>query len=366
MNLLDIKRLPDLLTSSDGRKITTSKEWEQIRRPEIVNYFLDEVFGRFPEKPNDLTFEVTDYVPDSLGGNAVRKTVVASFSGPYGSWSFPFWMFVPKRQHPVGALVLICNRSKEENLDITREIKSPFWPVEEIVERGYAAVSFHNESLDTDVDDGFLNGVQRCFTNDRRSDDWAAISAWAWGAMRVMDYLQEDSLIDNNRIAVAGHSRGGKTSLFTGMMDERYKAVFSSCSGCMGSALTRFKDGETVAQINDVFGYWFCDSFKKYNDREFEMPFEQHMLLASIAPRLLYVTSATEDDWADPDAELAAAKLAGDAYALYGIKGLDNKTYPVPDKALHGGNVGYHRRTGEHNLKTFDWNLFMNFVDARW
>lgn len=366
MKLFDPSITPKLLTTLQGKPITTAQEWEDIRRPEIVEMFTDKVFGRLPCKPDNLRFHVEVNDPDALDGAAVLKTVTVSFDGPYGSWSFPFWMFVPQSDQPVGALLLICIGTKDDKLDITRKQKSPSWPVEEIVARGYAAVAFHYESLAPDNADCFANSVHTCFEEQRRSDSWGAIAAWAWGAMRVMDYLQTDPDINKNRVGVVGHSRGAKTALLTGMLDTRFNAVFSNNSGCMGAALTRFKGGESVAQINERFPYWFCDAFRQYDDREREMPFEQHMLLATIAPRLLYVSSATKDEWADPDAELTSVKLAGEVYRLYCMSGIRDSLYPIPDKSYGGAGIGYHRRTGPHGLLISDWMHFIDFLDARW
>ncbi len=261
--------------------------------------------------------------------------------------------------------VLICNRDKQENMDLTRRQRTGFWPVEEIVARGWATCAFHTEDVDTDADDGFVNGVHHVFTPERGPHDWATISAWAWGAIRVMDYLQTDRRIDPGRITLTGQSRGGKTALYAGMWDTRYQAVFSSCSGCVGAALSRFKGGETIRQINEVFPFWFCDSFKKYNDHEFDMPMDQDALLATIAPRLLYVTSATEDAWADPDAELESTKHVAAVYRLYGMEGLPEDCQIIPNIPIHGERVGYHRREGIHDLTAFDWNIFLDFVEQR-
>ena len=346
--------------------MVNSTEWETIRRPEIVRMFTAEVFGKMPDKPDNLTFEVLERDSDALDGKAVLKTVQVNIEGPYDTWRFPFWMFVPKHDQPVGALLLICIGDRHEKLDISRKNKSPSWPVEEIVARGYAAVAFHYESLTPDAPGCFSQGIHRCFEQAHGPDSWGAISAWAWGAMRIMDYLETDPDINRDRIAVVGHSRGGKTALLTGMLDARFKAVFSNNSGCMGASMTRFKGGESVMQINERFPHWFCDNFKKYDNQEYQMPFEQHMFLATIAPRLLYVSSATNDEWADPDAELTAAKLAGEAYRLYCMSGLKDSLYPIPDKSYGGDGIGYHRRTGAHCLKISDWMHFIDFLDMRW
>ncbi len=365
MKALDLDRLPNILTALDGSRIATVSRWESQRRPEITRLFTDEVYGRYPPQPDSLRFEVTHYDPQALGGTAIQKSIKASFSGPLDDFSFPFWMFIPKQEEKCGAFILIFNSAREDSLDITRQVKTGFWPVEEIVSRGYAAVAFRSTDLDTEADDGFVNGVHRCFSKHRGPHDWATIAAWAWGGMRVMDYLVTDEAIDAKRVGIAGHSRGGKTALFCAASDPRFRIVYSCCSGCVGAALSRFKDGESIQQINDVFPYWFCDEFKKYNGREFDMPFDQHMLLAAIAPRLLYVSSATDDDWADPEAEFASTKLAGAAYSLYGLRGIDETAIVRPDEPTHGQSVGYHRRQGDHDLTASDWKLFMDFADSR-
>ncbi len=366
MKLFDPGITPKLLTALDGTPITSQEAWASIRRPEIVEMLTREVYGAAPGRPDNLRFDTVVNDGDALEGKAVLKTVTVSFEGPYGSWSFPFWMFTPKHDQPVGALLLICIGTKEDKLDITRKVKSPAWPVEEIVARGYAAVAFHYESLAPDNTECFSHSVHSCFSQQRSGDSWGAIAAWAWGAMRVMDYLQTDPDINKSRIGVVGHSRGAKTALLTGMLDTRFSAVFSNNSGCMGAAMTRFKGGESVAQINERFPYWFCQNFRKYDDDVLAMPFDQHMFLATIAPRLLYVSSATNDEWADPDAELTAVKLAGEAYRLYCMNGIRDTLYPVPDKSYGGAGIGYHRRTGPHGLQVSDWMHFIDFLDARW
>lgn len=365
MRPIDPNRLPDLLTAEDGRKITSKEEWEAIRRPEIVRFFQEEVFGVCPPKPEKMTFTCVSHDETALEGTAILDTIEIAFEAPKGRYAFQLHMFLPKMENgkPCPAALLICNRDPEENMDLTRKRRTGFWPVEAIVKRGWAACAFFNGQLDTDADDGFQNGVHRFYKDAQEEHDWATIAAWAWGAMRCMDYLTTDPRIDASRITVTGQSRGGKTAMYTGLCDRRFAAYFSSCSGCVGAALSRFKGGETIRQINEVFPFWFCEAFKKYNDREFDMPMDQHGLLACIAPKLLYVTSATEDEWADPDAEYASAQLAGDVYRLYGMQGLPRDAVVEPDRPVWGEGVGYHRRTGIHDLTEFDWMLFLDFVE---
>ncbi len=170
--------------------------------------------------------------------------------------------------------------------------------------------------------------------------------------------------IDKRRIAVAGHSRLGKTALWCAAQDERFAAVFSNDSGCSGAAITRGKVGEQIQNITEVFPYWFCSNYAKYANHEDEMPFDQHQLLACIAPRLLYVASAAEDEWADPYSEYLACVAASTAYQLLGQKGLvlSGQAY-APGLCLQGGSIGYHLRAGTHFLSRDDWQMFISFLD---
>jgi dienelactone hydrolase len=264
--------------------------------------------------------------------------------------------------------MLICNRDRS-NIDPSRKIKSPFWPVERIVERGYVAAAFHNSDLDPDKHDGFKDGVHGIFDpadTKRPPDAWGTIAAWAWGASRAMDYFETDDDIDATRMGVVGHSRGGKTSLWCGAVDERFALVISNESGCTGAALARRKKGESIKAINRGFPHWFCEKYKQYNDREDELPIDQHELIALMAPRLVYVASAAGDGWADPEGEFLSCVHAESVYRLFGLSGLGSASFPTLDHPLNSGHIGYHVRSGKHNLLEYDWNCFMDFADKHW
>ncbi len=264
--------------------------------------------------------------------------------------------------------MLICNRPRT-NIDPTRKIKSPFWPAERIVERGYVAAAFHNSDLDPDKHDGFKDGVHGIFDpadTPRPPDSWGTIAAWAWGASRVMDYFESDDDIDATQMAVVGHSRGGKTSLWCGAQDQRFALVISNESGCTGAALARRRKGESVKQINQGFPHWFCENYKQFNDRVNELPVDQHELIALMAPRLVYVASASADSWTDPEGEFLSCVHAESVYKLFGLRGLGTDKMPKADQPLHNGHIGYHLRVGTHNLLEYDWNCFMDFADKHW
>ncbi|MCS7460769.1 prolyl oligopeptidase family serine peptidase [Paenibacillus doosanensis] len=359
--------LPDPLIGNRGEQIVSPKQWREQRRSEIVELFRQHVYGRCPiGRPRSQSFEVADQSGGWMNGTAVRKKINIRFDGPGGTGVIHLYLFVPITEgKKVPAFLLICNR-EQENMDPDRKVQSPFWPAEDIVSRGYAAAVFHVQDADPDFDDGFRNGVHGIWEAaeaPRPADAWGTIGAWAWGASRVMDYFEADPDIDEARVAVVGHSRGGKTALWCGAQDERFALVVSNDSGCTGAAITRGKQGETVQDINQRFPHWFCENYKGFNGREHDLPVDQHMLLALIAPRLLYVASATEDIWADPASEFLACMHANPVYKLLGFLGFEAEGSPLPEVPIHEGRIGYHLRTGKHDLTRYDWNCFMDFAD---
>lgn len=361
-------RLPDPLTTTNGSKVTTAEMWRQTRRPEILELFRTHVYGRMPVgRPDGLKFETLELAKGVMDGTATRKQVKISYHGPGGEGAIKLVLFVPEQAKPAPCFLLICNRAPT-NIDPTRAIKSPFWPAEEIVARGYAAAAFLNADVDPDRHDGFTNGVHGIFDPPgvkRPPDAWGTIAAWAWGASRVMDYLVTDPDIDGKRVAVIGHSRGGKTALWAGAEDERFAFVISNDSGCGGAALARRRQpkAETIAAINRSFPYWFCENYRRYNDHEDDLPVDQHMLAALIAPRLLCIGSASEDLWADPEGEFLSGLEASRVYQLFGMDGLNADRWPPPDSPRHEGSIGYHLRTGKHGLTEYDWNCYLDFAD---
>ncbi len=361
--------LPELLKTEDGESVETAKAWENVRRPEVLELFRKHVYGRAPVgRPENMTFDVYDVDRTAMDGTATRKQVKITFENRGKSLSVNVVMFVPNdRQGPVPAFLLICNRDRE-NIDPTRKNKVEYWPAEEIVARGYAAVAFFNGEVDPDHFDEFKNGIHGLYDSEKgRSDDsWATLAAWAWGASRVLDYLETDDSIDAKHVGVVGHSRGGKTSLWAGASDERFAMVVSNNSGCGGAALSMRQFGETVGQINRAFPHWFCDNFSKYNENEQNLPVDQHMLIALSAPRLVYVTSSDEDLWADPYGEFLSAKHASPVWKLFGKTGLGAEEMPALNEPIQQGSIGYHIRSGGHGLTLYDWQQFMNFADKHW
>lgn len=325
-------------------------------RDEMLEIMQKEVYGYLPPKPDRLEWTVkNNYIGNFCAGKAAAQYVTLTAYMGEKSFSFPFMAVIPKGEGPHPFFI---------HINFRPNVPDRYMHSEEIVDNGFACLSFCYEDVTKDNGD-FCDGLAGVlYENGERGDtDAGKIAMWAWAAQRVMDYAMEEPRLDKNCAIVCGHSRLGKTALLCGATDERFTFAHSNDSGCSGAAITRGKVGEKVADITKMFPFWFCENYKKYADKESEMPFDQHYLIASVAPRYAYVASAVEDIWADPASEMLACVAASGAYEKQGLTGfVCEDRLPEVGDIYHEGNIGYHLRAGAHYFSREDWNTLTAFV----
>lgn len=388
-------KLPELLLEPNGSVVEDKAAWD-LRRVELLNLFREQVYGRTPGKPDNMRFEVIEEDPSAMGGAATLRRI--AITSEYMSESsvllqdlneradltsesvatvreearrshtFELVLFIPNNREGAVPVFLLMNNREAENMDPTRAMQSDFWPAEALIARGYAIAGFQVAAVAPDDPDYYRTGAISLLEKLPRgsADAWATLAAWAWGASRVMDYFETDELIDATRVAVVGHSRGGKAALWAGAEDERFGLVISNDSGAGGAALGKRVFGETVEALNTNFPHWFTGNFKQYSGNEAELPVDQHALVALIAPRPIYIGSADEDLWADPRGEFLSLAYGSKVYELLGHEAISTSEMPPLDQPLTRGPLGYHIRSGEHNLTLWDWERYMDFADRLW
>jgi pimeloyl-ACP methyl ester carboxylesterase len=356
--------LPDVLKTTANTQVKDKTTWEKQRRPEIIKLFEVNIYGQMPKAFDSIAFFVTNESPTAMGGKAKLKEVVIAVSKNGKTVRINLVLFVPNNVvKPAPAFLLINNRG-QDNTDAARATKSEFWPAEMLIDSGYAIAAFHVSDLAPDDKVTYINGVLQLYPEQLiDSTGMKAIGAWAWGASRVMDYFEKDKDIDSKKVAIVGHSRGGKAALWAAAEDRRFAMCVTNCSGNSGAALARRQFGERINRINTVFPHWFNDNYKKYNNNENSLPVDQHMLIALVAPRPLYATNASKDLWADPTGTFLSLKNAEKVYALYGVKSSLPASPPGINQPVLLSPLAYHNREGEHNLTLYDWGNFIKFAD---
>ncbi|SFC03410.1 hypothetical protein SAMN05421747_103189 [Parapedobacter composti] len=379
--------LPDLLVTQRGQRVTTAEQWERQRRPEILELFAAQMYGRTPTHAIPVRYEVLTENPQALGGKATSRQVKFIFSNGKKTLEALLLLYLPNQvtgKVPVfvgynfkgnHSTTLDTTILYSKNFALVKEPGHPDWergcqtnrwPFDDIIARGYgvATMCYHDIFPDKPglKDHSAVSLFPGYGEGEEAPDEWQAIGAWAWGSSRILDYLATEPRIAMERIAIMGHSRQGKAALWAGAQDTRFKIVISNDSGAGGAALSRRKYGETIAIVSGIKPAWFCPALNQYHGREEAMPFDQHQLIALMAPRPVYVASAEEDRWADPKGEYLSAYHAGPAYALYGLKGLPSAT-PLPVHQPIHNHIGYHIRAGKHDVTDYDWQAFLDFAD---
>ena len=381
--------LPDPLTLEGGGKVTSADTWNKLRRPQLLRLFEENVYGRTPARPKDLSFEVFDTDRAALGGKAIRKQVTIYFSAkkdgpredlliylPAGVSKPPLFLTLnftgnsSVAADPAIRLAQVYDRQTHERKPAAEDSrgKAAAWTgvIERVLARGYGLATIYYQDIEPDFIGAPPVGVRHLFLRQGQTefagDDWGAVAAWGWGLSRAMDYLETDPDVDPKRVAIMGHSRLGKTVLWAGARDTRFAMVIPLSSGEGGASLARRNYGETIKNLNVNFPYQFSINYQKFGDHPEKLPVDTHELIALIAPRPLYLGTAEDDRWADPRGEFLAALAATPVYNLLGKPGLETDQMPELNHATFG-TIGFHYRTGKHEVTPYDWVQFLAFAD---
>lgn len=324
-----------------------------LPREEMLSIVQREVYGKLPQMPENLSFLAEENILKNLfAGKAVCHRITASGELQGRKFSFPFYATLPTdgARHPFFI-----------HINFRDSIPDRYMPSEELIDEGFAVLSLCYEDVTKD-DGDFTDGLAGVLYPDgkRKAEDPGKIALWAWAAQRVMDWAEMHSeILDLSCAVVCGHSRLGKTALLAGATDERFAYAYSNNSGCSGAAITRGKEGERISDICKRFPYWFCENYQNYMDREAKMPFDQHFLVASIAPRRVLIGSASEDLWADPLAEELCCLAASPAFEKGFI--YEDRKAEIGEAFLEG-DIGYHLRRGLHSFSRDDWHRLIEFI----
>ena len=377
-------RLPDVLTCADGTPVTSRRQWEHRRRGEVLQLLAEQEYGITPRGRVRMDCRVLRENPQALGGLATSQQVMLTFTGQGRSVQALLLAYYPNRR--AGRVPVFIGYNFKGNHSLTDDeeiLYSPYferlpnredpelrrnnqssrWPLAMILRRGYAVVTMCYQDIFPDRPDGDKESVTQLLPPSADNDSrWQALGAWAWGYSRMADWVVRQPWANRRQLIVMGHSRQGKAALWAGAQDKRFQVVISNNSGCGGAALSKREFGERVYEITKSFPHWFCPAFTHYAGNEGSLPFDQHFLLALVAPRHLYVASAEKDRWADPKGEYLSAYHASRVFSLYGLQGLASPAMPPLNQPV-ATQVGYHIRNGGHDVTGYDWNCYMDFCD---
>jgi hypothetical protein len=385
-------KLPDPLLLQDGQPVRDAGTWLQQRRPEILKLYETHIYGRVPQRAPKVTWEAAETDTKAMDGAAVRKQIIGRIGDGADAPKVNLVLYLPAKAggpvpvllqlnffgNPPASTPAVPSAPVPNTADAKGQSAAPATgkgklppgagtPIADFLGRGYGYASVRYTEFEGDSRTNSLKLVRAMALASGQTepalDEWGTISAWAWGASRVLDYFETDKSVDARRVAIIGHSRLGKTVLWAGARDPRFAVMFSSCSGEMGASLARRDYGETVDDMAANFPWQFCGNFQKFPGHWNDMPVDSHMVIALNAPRPVFITGGTGDQWADPHGEFLAEVAAGPVYRLLGKKDLGTSELPPLDTPLITGELGFHYHTGGHTITAADWKAFLDFAD---
>ncbi len=378
--------LPETLALADGQPVRDAETWYEKRRPEIVRLFEENQFGRCPDRPADMSFDVFDKGTPAFEGKAVRRQVTIYFSKDKDGPKMDLLIYLPAGvEKPVPLLLNLGFVANSMTVDDPGVRQGEIWNrqkqrvpaaggfrfgvlnVVPVLEKGFGIATVYYGDIDPDFQGGISYGVRSLYLKQGQTepapDEWGSIAAWAWGLSRALDYFETDEGVDAKRVAIMGVSRLGKTVLWAGARDRRFAMVIASCSGEGGAALSRRNYGETIKHLAapSRYHYQFCANYRKFGDNVTQFPVDAHMLLALIAPRPVLLQTGNTDKWSDPYGEFLAAVAAEPVYKLLGGQGLGTDKMPPPDQPILN-TIGFFMHTGGHGSLASDWDVFLKFM----
>jgi hypothetical protein len=361
--------------------------WYEKRRPEIVKLFEEHQFGKMPPRPAEMTFNVFDNGTPAFDGRAIRKQVTVYFTKDTSKHKMDLLMYLPAKTDKPAPLLLVINFAANSNavddpgvkqgnvwtregqkIPAAQAMSSGKLNVDQFIAEGIGIATVYYGDIEPDFKAGIQYGIRGRYlkpgTTQPAPDEWGAIAAWSWGLSRAMDYFETDKQIDTKRIALQGTSRLGKTVLWAGARDPRFKLVIASCSGEGGAALSRRDYGENIAHMTDTSRYYYQFAPNRHNyAKDFNSsPVDAHMLVALMAPRPLLLQTGDTDYWSDPRGEFLAAVAAEPVYKLFGKKGPGTGNMTKAGEKTMLNTLGYYMHAGGHGTIPSDWPVFITYL----
>lgn len=379
-------KLPDVLTLLNGQRVQNATLWTQQRRPEIVSLFAAHQFGVMPGRPTDLHFNAFEKGSPCLKGKAIRKQVTVYFTKDTNHLKMDLLIYLPAQRQPAPLLLMINFSANAQAVDDSAVRQSAVWTkegklvpsstikawnkidVERFIDAGFGVATVYYGDIEPDFKTGLPYGIRAAYLKPGQNaigqHEWGTICAWAWGLRRAMDYFETDPQIDAKRIAIQGTSRLGKTVLWAGAIDERFKMVIASCSGEGGAALSRRDYGENIKHMSDTsrYFYQFTPQWHEYAKNFDASPVDAHMLVSLMAPRPVLLQTGDTDFWSDPKGEFLSAVAAEPVYKLFHLKGPGNTLWPSAGDTSRLNPLGYYMHAGGHGTIPSDWPVFITFM----
>lgn len=379
--------LPDPLVLANGKPVRDAETWTRLRRPEIVRIFEENQYGRVPERPKDMSFDVFDKGTPAMDGKAIRKQITIYFTSDRNGPREDLVLYLPANAGKATPILFMINFSPNAAIFDDPGVKlGEMWSrdrkkvpaqrggglgrmkIDDLLAKGFGVAGLYYGDIDPDFLGGLPLGVRARYLKDGQTepapDEWGAIAAWGWGMSRAMDYFETDPSVDARRVAIYGVSRLGKTVMWAGSRDTRFAMVVASCSGEGGAALSRRNYGETIAHLTapSRYPYQFAANYARHAKDPSASPVDAHMLVALIAPRPVFLLTGDTDLWSDPKGEFLAAVAADPVYRLLRKPGLGAKEMPAAGQTI-GDTIGYRMHAGGHGTIPGDWEHIVAFME---